>query len=119
MPLQPDPVPLRLDEQGVIRVGDSALPLERVIDCYNSGARPEGIVECYDTLRLADVHGALAYYLNHHTEVETYLAHRELAAEEERKKIANDYPMSSARLLALAEKYPPPQQWYEEDSKPF
>ena len=36
--LQADPVPLRLDEQGGIRVGETRILLELVIDAYREGA---------------------------------------------------------------------------------
>jgi uncharacterized protein (DUF433 family) len=57
-----DPVSLRTDEYGVIRVGDSQVVLDIVIREFNNGADPEGIVHGYPTLNLADVYAAIAYY---------------------------------------------------------
>ncbi|MHB1423291.1 MAG: hypothetical protein ACYC3I_08865 [Gemmataceae bacterium] len=37
--IQPDPSPLRQDEYGVIRVGDSQVVLDVVIRAFNNGAR--------------------------------------------------------------------------------
>jgi hypothetical protein len=53
--LRTDPVPLRMDEHGVIRVGDSQVLLDIVIREFNNGADPEGIAHGYPTLDLADV----------------------------------------------------------------
>ena len=46
MPLaiQTDPVPLRTDEHGVVRVGDSQVLLDIVIREFNNGSDAEGIV---------------------------------------------------------------------------
>jgi uncharacterized protein (DUF433 family) len=90
--IQTDPVPLRLDSNGTIRVGETRIPLERVIESYRSGSTAEGIVEAFDTLRLADVHAVIAYYLNHKIEVEGYLRERERLAEEVRRKIEASQP---------------------------
>jgi uncharacterized protein (DUF433 family) len=87
-----DPVPLRLDDYGTIRVGDSRIPLERIVESYQAGATPETIVEWFDTLRLADVHAAVAYYLNHRAEVDGYLCEREQVAEALRRKIEAGQP---------------------------
>ena len=36
--IQTDPIPLRVDEHGVIRVGDSQVLLDIVIRAFNNGA---------------------------------------------------------------------------------
>src|SRR5689334_14205005 len=78
--IQTDPVPLRTDEYGVIRVGQSQVLLDIVIREFNNGAEPEGIVHGYPTLDLADVYGVIAYYLRHREEIDKYLqARREQA----------------------------------------
>ena len=94
MPLtvQADPVPLRLDEHGAIRVGDTRVLLELVIEAYQDGATPETIVQWFDSLRLADVYAVISYYLNHKDEVEAYLREREARADEVRRKIEAGQP---------------------------
>ncbi len=47
--LQADPVPLRIDEHGTIRVGSSRLTLDVLIEEYEGGASPEAIVQAFDT----------------------------------------------------------------------
>jgi hypothetical protein len=49
--IQTDPVPLRVDEHGVVRVGDSQVLL--VIREFHNGADPEAITHGYSTLNLA------------------------------------------------------------------
>jgi uncharacterized protein (DUF433 family) len=71
--IQSDPSPLRIDDHGVARVGDSQVLLDVVIREYNNGAEPEAIAHGYPTLNLADVHGVIAYYLRHRKEIDDYL----------------------------------------------
>ena len=85
--IQADPVPLRMDRDGGIRVGDSGVLLELVIEAHANGAMPETIVQWFDTLRLADVYAVISYYLNHKEELEEYLKHREQLATEIRREI--------------------------------
>ncbi|MBM3993252.1 MAG: DUF433 domain-containing protein [Planctomycetes bacterium] len=89
--LQADPLPLRMDESGAIRVGSSRVTLDVVLADYQSGMSPEDIVGQLDTLDLADVHAAIAYYLRHRAEVDEYLRRRHSEAAELQTTIeAND-----------------------------
>ena len=85
--LQADPMPLRIDQDGTIRIGNSRLTLDVLIEEYDEGASPEAIVQAFDTVELADVYAVLAYYLRHRDEVATYLRRREEEAEEIQRKL--------------------------------
>ena len=74
--IQTDPVPLRKDETGTIRVGGTRVTLDVLIEEHKLGATPELIAAAYDTLSLPDVYAAIGYYLRHRAEVESYLAQR-------------------------------------------
>lgn len=109
MPLtiHPDAPPLRVDETGTVRVGPTRVILEVVVQAFRDGATPEQVVQDYDTLELADVYGAIAYYLRHREEVDAYLAERDREAAELRKKIEaaqRHLPDIRARLLAARQK---------------
>jgi uncharacterized protein (DUF433 family) len=91
-PIQGDPVPLRDDGRGGLRVGDSRVSLDTVIFEYENGADPEGIVNAYPTLQLVDVYAVLAYYHRHRDEVNDYLRKREAEAAELRKQIEAGQP---------------------------
>jgi uncharacterized protein (DUF433 family) len=102
-PIQPDPVPLRADEGGALRVGDTRVPLDTVIYEYENGADPEGIVNAYPTLQLADVYAVIAYYLRHQAEVNEYVRKRQAEAAELRREIQGRQPSRGelrAKLLA-------------------
>ena len=102
-PMQTDPLPLRIDEHGAIRVGDSQVLLDIVIREFNNGAEAEAIAHGYPTLRLADVYGAIAYYLRHRQEIDEYLHVRRQEAETLRQEIEAKQPSRvelRAKLLA-------------------
>jgi uncharacterized protein (DUF433 family) len=101
LPLQADHPPLRLDEGGAVRIGNSRISLDLIVEQYENGMTPEDMVRAYDTLVLADVHAVIAYYLRHRDEVRSYLKRREEEAEALRTKIEAEGPrISREELLA-------------------
>ena len=91
-PIHTDPVPLRVDEHGVIRVGDSQVLLDVVLREFHNGAEPETIAHGYPTLDLADVYGVIAYYLRHRQEIDDYICTRRHQAETLRQDIEATQP---------------------------
>ncbi len=85
--LKSEKPPLREDESGAIRVGNSRVLLEIVIRAFQNGASPESIVSQYSTLSLSHTYGAIAYYLKNKDSVEAYLNQREQLAESVRQRI--------------------------------
>src|SRR5437660_12568813 len=103
MPIQAVPIPLFGDEQGGLRVTGTRVLLERIVHAFEDGTTPEGIVQSYDTLRLADVYAVLTWYLRNKVEVEDYLRRRAQEAEEIRRAIEARQPDRAelrARLMA-------------------
>jgi uncharacterized protein (DUF433 family) len=86
--LTADPTPLRRDEHGVVRVGDTRVTLEVVVGAFRKGAAAEEIVARYDVLALPDVYATLAFYLRHQVEVDAYLAREREAGDEARAEHA-------------------------------
>jgi uncharacterized protein (DUF433 family) len=58
---------------GVYRIGGTRVSLDSVVYAYRRGASPESIQRSFPSLTLGQVHGALAFYLSHQTEVDSYL----------------------------------------------
>jgi uncharacterized protein (DUF433 family) len=99
------PLPLREDESGAIRVGNSRVLLELVIQAFQDGASPESIVRAYSTLSLSDVYLTVGYYLQHPETIDAYLDRREQLAESVRQKLSTIQPdLSSIRSRLLAQK---------------
>jgi len=90
--IKPQPVPLRQDETGAIRIGNTRVLLELVLEAYLDGVTPETIVQWFDSLQLADVYAVISYYLNHEEEINDYLRQEEELAENVRRKIEAAQP---------------------------
>jgi uncharacterized protein (DUF433 family) len=101
---EPVAVPLREDEHGSIRVGDSRVLLELVIRAFLDGATPEGIVQRYDTLTLSDVYTVISYYLAHPARIEEYLRRCEEEAGAVRRMIEAKQPARPNLRAVLVER---------------
>jgi uncharacterized protein (DUF433 family) len=55
----------------------SRVSLASIIHEYRDGAAPESIRQNFPTLSLEQIHGAIAFYLGHQGEAETYLSELE------------------------------------------
>jgi uncharacterized protein (DUF433 family) len=95
-------MPLRLTEDGTIRIADSRVSLDSVLQHYKLGASAEQISQKFPALELADVYAAIAYYFSHEEAVEEYLRQQEAAGDEVQTTIESDpqYQKNSAELRA-------------------
>jgi uncharacterized protein (DUF433 family) len=100
--IEAPPVPLRADEQGVMRIGKTRVPLDTVVYAFNQGASPEEIVMSYTTLDLADVYAVINYYLYDRAEVDEYIHQREAEAARVRTENENRFPSAGIRARLLA-----------------
>ena len=96
-----EPVPLRTDTGGVIRIAGTRVRLDTVVYAFETGASPEEIAEDYP-IRLDDVYAVITYYLRHREEVEAYLKDRQRQADAVRRtnEARFDHRGLRARLLA-------------------
>ena len=100
---EPIAVPLREDDHGAIRVGDTRVLLDLVIQEFREGATPEEIVECYDALELTDVYAVISYYLRHPDAIHAYQHRREQEARAVREMIeASQPPRPNLRATLMA-----------------
>ena len=101
--IAPVPVPLRVDEHGVVRFAGSRVTLAVVVGAFLDGTTPEEIARNFDTLKLADIYAVLAYYLQHREEVDAYLEEEQRQADEIRAEFERRFPPDPdlrERLLA-------------------
>ena len=95
-------IPLKADQYGVMRVGDTRVTLDTVIHTFEQGHTAEEIVSHYPVLRLADVYAVIAYYLNNQATVENCLRQQREEAQKtwEQIEAKSDYQTFRERLLA-------------------
>jgi uncharacterized protein (DUF433 family) len=99
LPFPAESPPLRVEQGGTIRVGNSRITLDLIVEQYENGMTPEDLVRAYDTLVLADVYSVIAYYLRHRGDVIAYLKRRQVEAEVLRSKIEANQPRISREEL--------------------
>lgn len=103
--LTPESVPLRVNQDGVVLVGETRVRLEVVIAAFHQGDSPEQIVDNFDVLTLAEVYSVIAYYLHHRQEVDEYLHQQAQLAKEVRSTIETQQPsMLTLRQKLLSRK---------------
>ncbi len=72
--------------------------LDSVVYRWLEGLSPESITECFPSLTLEQVYGAIAYYLSHRAKIDTYLKASEEDYDAFRERIRSRYPGLSRRL---------------------
>ena len=98
--------PLTQWEDGTIRITGSRVPIDTVIYHFKLGATAEEISYKFPSLGLADIYGAIYYYLTNRGEVEEYLRQQEAEGDAVQQRIESDpeYQQTKAemreRLLA-------------------
>ncbi|MGD0299127.1 MAG: DUF433 domain-containing protein [Bryobacteraceae bacterium] len=74
-------------------VAGTRISLDSVVCSFNEGNSPEAIQEDFPLLKLAQIYGAIAFYLDHQAEIDKYLE------ETEREFEANGIPMAQANSM--------------------
>jgi uncharacterized protein (DUF433 family) len=92
---------VRVDEHGVMRIGNSRVMLDSIVAGFEQGHSPETLQQQYPTLSLEEVYGAITYYLAHTDEVHAYLKRQDELWEARRAKSAGRPSPVVERLRAL------------------
>jgi len=96
-----------MDSYGVLRVGNTRVSLDSVVYGFNRGEDAATIQRNFDTLSLAEVHGAISYYLHNKEKVDVYLAEQENEFERMRAEHEEKYSPKITREMLLARKNDP------------
>jgi len=89
-----------VDEHGVAWIDDTNVKVvEVVLDKLAHGSSPEEMHVQYPHLSLAQIHSALAYYHDHHVDVEEQIARDRKEIQEIRAKSAETPGRKKLRLL--------------------
>lgn len=100
--IQSEPLPLRQQPDGTVRVGGTRVLLDVVVGAFGDGASAEDIVEQYPSLDLADVYAVIAYYLKNTGTVDAYMAARRSEADRLRTDIEASTDVRGIRERVLA-----------------
>lgn len=101
-----DVPPLRQTENGVVRIANTRIPLERVVRAFLDGMTPEQIAHDFDVLKVEDVYAVVNYYLHHREEVDAYMAEAEKDAARIRDEIEKQFDSADIRARLLARQNP-------------
>jgi uncharacterized protein (DUF433 family) len=97
----PDPsIYIKMDEHGVLRVGNSRVMIDSVIAAFRNGHSPEAIRSQYPALRLEEVYGAITYCLAHVLEIDAYLNQQNEVWQREKARTEQTPPPVVNRLRA-------------------
>ena len=99
--IEPLPVPLLEDEHSVLRVANSRVAVDLLIYAYQRGATAEDIAADFPTLKLADIHAVLNFYLSHRAEMDAYLKKQEVHSNELQRKVETLQPIEELRRRLL------------------
>lgn len=82
-------VPLTLWKDGTIRVGETRLPIDRIVYAYKNGECPEEIFDSFPSTQytIADIYSIISYYLKNREKIEKYLEKREKEAKQIKEEI--------------------------------
>ena len=87
----PEPVPLKYDAHGTVRVGGTRVTLETIVGIYKQGASAEELAQDFPTVPLADIHATLSYYLRHQADVDDYMREVDRRAAEFRSRYEAEF----------------------------
>ena len=91
-------LPLKMDEQGNIRISGTRVTLDTIIARHQQGDTPESIHAGFPTVPLNDIYAAIAYYISHQAEIDTYLKQNDDDGERLRQEVEARYtPEQKAR----------------------
>ncbi len=91
---------LQKNEEGTIIIANSRVSLDSVVNHFKLGASAEQIVQKFPSLELADVYGAISYFLNNKSEVEKYLQKQETEADQLQQEIESN-PQHQSKIAEL------------------
>jgi len=97
-----EPIPLRMDSDGVVRVGKTRVTLDTVVAAFVEGATTEEVAQQYPSLNLADIYSVIGYYLRRRSEGEAYLRQRRQQANQVRKENESRFDPHGVRDRLLA-----------------
>jgi uncharacterized protein (DUF433 family) len=88
------------ERNGGLYVAGTRVSLDSVVIRFQQGASPEKIVQSFPALKLSQVYGAIAYYLENEATVKEYIAEGERELKRSTVPLSQTNPDLFARLEA-------------------
>ena len=88
------------ERNGGLYVAGTRVSLDSVVIRFQEGASPERIVQSFPTLKLSQVYGVIAYYLENEEMIKEYIAEGERELERSVPPLSQTNPKLFARLEA-------------------
>jgi len=87
--------------EGGYYVAETRVSLDSIVQCFNEGLSPEAILGEFETLTLAQVYGAIAWYLENQPSIDAYRM-RQLQRFEAERRAAPPLPAGLRERLDAA-----------------
>jgi uncharacterized protein (DUF433 family) len=91
------------ERDGGYYLDGTRVSLDSIVHCFNEGLSPEAILEEFETLTLAQVYGAIAFYLENQPAIDAYRIRQNQRFEAARRGASPLTPGLRERLLAARE----------------
>ena len=88
------------ERSGGLYVAGSGVSLDSVVIRFQEGASPDKIVHSFPSLRLSQVYGVIAYYLENEKAIKEYIAQGERELEQSTVPLSQTNPELFSRLKA-------------------
>src|SRR5580704_4213257 len=88
------------ERDGALKIAGTRVSLASVVISFTEGESPEKIVRSFPTLTLAQVYGAIAYYLENETLINDHIAEIQREFERSVPPLSQTNPELFARLKA-------------------
>ena len=92
------------ERNGGLYVSATRVSLDSIVQCFNDGLSPEAILLEFETLTLAQVYGAIAYYLENQAVVDAYRLRQQQRFEAARR-VAEPLPEGLRERLNAAREH--------------
>ena len=95
-------IPLFTDPDGAVRVRGTRVTLDSIITAFRAGATAEEIAQQFPRVALADAYLIIAHYLNHTTDIDSYLFQREAEAASLKRQVEARFDPAGVRDRLIA-----------------
>jgi uncharacterized protein (DUF433 family) len=97
------------ERNGGYYIAGTRISLDSVVYSFERGNSPEAIQQSFPLLKLAQIYGAIAFYLDHEAEIRKYLENEEQRVQESTIPLSEANPELWHRLQRAREGLPKPR----------